>query len=103
MAKEYNKFLTQYLVMWEQSGESAPENEIQSIQAWLSFLGQHGAEETKKVMRNRLILLGNAAVELYEAGPEAEDEVGVYKNRPDLRDKSRMLLQSNEPIEISPH
>lgn len=80
----YNKFLAEHLKFWEDSGIPAPANELQSIQSWLSYLARNGAEETMKTMRSRMVLLMGAANDLHEAGPEAEDEVGIYDNRPDL-------------------
>ena len=78
-------FLREHLRLWKDSGIPAPANELQSIQAWLQYLGQHGAEETKNAMRNRMILLMQAANELHAEGPQAEDEAGIYDNRPDMR------------------
>lgn len=80
----YNKFLVEHLKFWEDSGIPAPANELQSIRAWLTCLAEHGAEETMTRMRSRMVLLMGAANDLHEAGPEAEDEVGIYDNRPDL-------------------
>lgn len=80
-----DKFLTDHLKFWKDSGIPAPGNELQSIQGWLTYLGEHGAEQTKDTMRKRMILLMEAANDLYEEGPAAEDAAGIYDNRPDLR------------------
>lgn len=79
------QFLLDHLRMWEDSGIPAPVNELQSIQSWLKYLGEHGAEETKSAMRKRMVLLMQAANELHEQGREAEDAAGIYDNRPDLK------------------
>jgi hypothetical protein len=78
-------FLNEHLKLWKDEGIPAPVNELQSIQGWLRCLVQNGAEETADIMRKRILLLGQAAIDLHKAGPEAEDKVGIYENRPDLR------------------
>ena len=83
-------FLNEHLKLWQDSGIPAPANELQSIQGWLQYLGQHGAEETKSAMRKRMVLLMQAANDLYKEGPEAEDAVGIYDNRPDMRPKNEL-------------
>ena len=80
-------FLNEHLKLWKDSGIPAPANELQSIQGWLRYLGQHGAEETKSAMRKRMVLLMQAANDLYKEGPEAEDAVGIYEHRPEMRPK----------------
>lgn len=80
-------FLVKHLKLWKDAGIPAPANELQSIQGWLRYLGQHGAEETKSAMRKRMVLLMQAANDLYKEGPEAEDAVGIYDNRPEMRPK----------------
>lgn len=82
---EKHDFLLQHLKMWKDEGVPAPLNELQSIQTWLSCLGTHGEEETKNRMHNRLLLLMTAAKELHKLGRIAEDAVGIYDNRPDMR------------------
>ena len=79
------KFLTDHLRMWKDEGIPAPLNEIQSIQSWLRYLGEHGADGTKDAMRKRMILLAQAASELHKEGPEAEAAAGIYDNRPDMK------------------
>lgn len=88
MSKQLDNFLTDHLRMWKDEGIEAPLNELQSIQAWLSCLGQHGLEETKNRMRARMLLLMKTANNLHVAGPEAEAEAGIYDNRPDMRPKA---------------
>ncbi len=78
-------YLIKHLKLWKDEGMDAPTNELQSIQCWLSCLCQHGAEETIRRMRSRIILLGNAANRLHNEGREAEEAAGIYANRPDLR------------------
>lgn len=85
MHESTEKFLTDHLRMWKDEGIPAPLNELQSIAAWLSCLGEHGAESTMDRMRARMLLLMNAANELHAAGPEAEAAAGIYDNRPDLK------------------
>lgn len=87
MSEEYDKLMADHLRIWKDSGVPAPLNELQSIQAWLQTLGEHGAEETMNRMRARMIMLMKAANELHKAGPEAEDAAGIYDNRPELRPK----------------
>jgi hypothetical protein len=76
------KFLEDHLKLWKDLGIPAPENELQSIDAWLHHLCQHGEEETKKAMRKRMILLLQAANDLHARGPEAEDAAGIFERRP---------------------
>ena len=82
--KAYNALVRSHLKLWKESGINAPINEGNSIQAWLRFLGSHTKEETLSAMRQRMILLMNAAQEVYNEGPETEDELGIYDNRPDM-------------------
>lgn len=95
MSDGATKFLNDHLKLWMDSVVLAPLNEAQSIQAWLRVLGEHGAEETKNRMRARMLLLAEAARKLYEAGPEAEDEAGIYENRPDLRPRPEPEYQGD--------
>jgi len=85
LANPRYKYLCEHLKLWEDSGKPAPVNEIQSIQAWHSFLLDHTKEETLKVMMNRMILLGYVASDLHDLGPNAENIVGIYDKRPDMR------------------
>lgn len=78
---EKHDFLFEHLKLWKDEGIPAPENELQSISTWLSYLGMHGAEATKDTMRARMLLLMEAANTLYALGPEAEDKVGIYEKR----------------------
>jgi hypothetical protein len=78
-----DEFLLQHLKMWKDLGIPAPLNELQSIEAWLQHLGRYGLEETKRVMRVRMVLLMSAANALHSKGPEAEDI--IYADRPDMR------------------
>ena len=82
---EFDEFLTKHLRLWKDSGISAPQNEIQSIHAWMGTLRDEGYDETLKRMAARLVMLNRAAQELHEAGPEAETAAGIYDNRPDQR------------------
>jgi len=82
---EYDDLVRAHLKLWADSGVPAPANEGNSIQSWLQFLGSHSKEETLHTMRQRMILLMQAANDVYEEGPEAEDKLGIYDNRPDLR------------------
>lgn len=81
---EFKDLLRAHLRFWKESNVPAPENEVQSIQAWLRFAGMHTKEEYLNSLRMRLMLLMNAATELYNEGPEAEDAAGIYNNRPDM-------------------
>lgn len=81
-------WIYRHLVMWEDEGVDAPLNELQSINAWLMYLGRHGQEKTIETMRARMVLLMKAASRLHAAGPEAEEAEGIYKNRPDKRPAS---------------
>ena len=80
---EYRKmhsFLREHLVMWASSGIPAPVNELQSIHGWLGYLNK-GVKETAKAMRNRMLLLMQAANELHAEGEAAENAVGIYNKR----------------------
>ena len=77
----FDKFLTDHLRIWKESGIPAPLNEIQSIHAWMNQLEKNGAEETLRRMAARLVLLNRAAIELHELGPDAEKEAGIYDNQ----------------------
>src|ERR1035437_10239997 len=88
--KAYEAFVRSHLKLWKESGINAPINEGNSIQSWLRFLGSHTKEETLDVMRHRMILLMNAAQEVYDLGPETEDVIGIYDNRPDMRTKKEI-------------
>lgn len=81
MSDAVDKFLTDNLKLWKDEGVPAPMNELQSIAAWLRCLGEHGQEETISRMRARMVLLMNAANDLHDAGPEAEDAAGIYERR----------------------
>jgi hypothetical protein len=82
--KAYDAYVRSHLKLWKESGVDAPVNEGNSIQAWLRFLGGHSKEETLNTMRIRMLKLMNAAQEVYDLGPEAEDALGIYDNRPDM-------------------
>lgn len=77
-------FLREHLKLWKDAGIPAPANELQSIQGWLRYIGKNGVEETKKAMRNRMIILMEAANELHAEGQEAENAAGIYDDRPDM-------------------
>lgn len=77
----FDKFLTDHLRFWKESGIRAPLNEIQSIHAWMNQLKDKGAEETLRRMAARLVLLNRAAIELHELGHDAEKEAGIYDNQ----------------------
>ena len=85
MSKEYDEFLAGHLKLWKDEGVPAPANELQSIQAWLSCLGNNGLEETKKRMRARMMLLMREANKINQLGTEVEDEIGIYDNAPEKR------------------
>ena len=78
-------FLIEHLRMWKDEGVPAPVNELQSIDAWLQCLQEHGAEETMNRMMMRRFLLIDAVIALNDAGPEAEEAAGIYDNRPDMK------------------
>lgn len=80
--------LADHLKLWKDTGVLAPRNELQSIQAWLQTLGRLGKEETLNLMRKRLLLLMEASIAIHEAGPEAEDEFGIYDEAPEMRPKN---------------
>lgn len=86
------QFLADHLKIWEGTGEQAPVNEIQSIQAWLMMLGRHGAESVKDTMRKRMSLLMYAASAIHEGGVESEDQYGIYSevSRAHMRDKEEL-------------
>lgn len=85
MSNKTDKFLTDHLIMWKESGVPAPLNELQSIAAWLRASADKTKEELQTIMRTRMILLMKASQELFEEGMEAEDIAGIYNNRPDLK------------------
>ena len=82
---DYKDLVRAHLKLWAESGIPAPVNEGNSIQAWLRFLGCHTKEETLDAMRQRMILLMQAANEVHKEGPDVENALGIYDNRPDLR------------------
>lgn len=86
---DHTDFLHSQLQLWAEKEITAPANELQSIQGWLSHLGHYGAQETAKMMRTRMLLLMEAATKLSSLGKEAEDKAGIYKKR------SRASLESN--------
>jgi len=77
---DFDKFLTDHLQMWKASGIEAPKNELQSLVAWLAYLGEHGAEKTKETMRTRMILLTETVDGLAKQGSKAEVAAGIYDN-----------------------
>jgi hypothetical protein len=77
-----DKMLSDHLRMWKSEIDSAPVNELQSIAAWLRYLGEHGQEKTKNTMRQRMLLLMKAAGAIHEGGPEMEDACGIYDSVP---------------------
>lgn len=79
---EVGQGLADHLKLWEDSGIPAPANELQSIQAWLRSLNVNGLEETRKRMRERMVLLVHAASSIHKAGAAAEDALGIYENVP---------------------
>lgn len=81
---DYKDYVRAHLKFWAESGIPAPASEIQSIQAWLRYSGGHTIEEMKDTLRQRMMLLMNAANEVHKEGPEAEDTVGIYDNRPNM-------------------
>ena len=72
---EYEDLVRAHLCFWKESGIPAPDNELQSIQSWLRFAGSHTKEELLSTLRQRMILLMQAANALHAEGPEAEDKV----------------------------
>lgn len=76
----FDRFLTDNLRFWKESGIPAPKNEIQSIHAWMGNLQKNGAEATLKSMAARLVLLNRAAQDLHAQGPEAEKAAGIYED-----------------------
>jgi hypothetical protein len=96
MSEKLDKFLTDHLRLWKDEGVPAPLNELKSIEVWLSCLGHHGVEETKNRMRARMLMLGKAAYALNDQGPEAEDEAGIYDNRPDMKAKRDEALKDEQ-------
>jgi hypothetical protein len=74
-------FLHTYLQLWAKSGESAPENEVRSIQTWMATLMKNTKEETLEIMKKRLLILGAAASILHNEGEAAEDAAGIYAKR----------------------
>jgi len=81
---DYEDYVRAHLKFWAESGIPAPESEIKSLQAWLYYSSGHTMEEMQDTLRARLSLLMDAAVAVYEEGPEAEDRIGIYDNRPDI-------------------
>ena len=81
---DYKDYVRAHLKFWAESGVPAPESEIQSIQAWLRYSAGHTIEEMKDTLRQRMMLLMEAAEEVYAAGPSEEDRIGIYNNRPDI-------------------
>lgn len=71
-------WLYRHLVLWRMTGVAAPKNELESIQSWMGFLAKNTKEDTIDTMRTRMILLTNAVHTLHAAGPEAEDEAGIF-------------------------
>ena len=49
--------LANHLKLWKETTEAAPANELQSIAAWLRYLGGNTKEKTLETMRSRMILL----------------------------------------------
>lgn len=88
--------LATHLKMWVGQGIAAPANELQSIQSWLQVLGAQGPVETKRIMQKRMILLTQAATEIYNAGSEEEDRLGIYS------EKSRGMVEAlNELTKVT--
>jgi hypothetical protein len=83
------QYLADHLQIWAGVGEPAPDNEVQSIQAWLGMLADHTKEEVADIMRKRMLLLIRAATAIHDAGPEIEDAYAIYKNvsREHMREK----------------
>ena len=81
---DYKDYVRAHLKFWAESGIPAPESEINSIQSWLRFSARHTMEEMQDTLRQRMMLLMKAAEEVYKEGPESEDAVGIYNNRPDI-------------------
>ena len=80
---DLDTFLIEHLKLWKDLGVPAPANELQSIAAWLAYLGEHGAEKTIETMQVRMMLLTDAVEKLHKAN--AEEVHGIYDERPDLR------------------
>jgi hypothetical protein len=74
-------FLIEHLKLWKDSGVPTPANELQSISAWMEHLDRRGKDLTLDAMRKRSILLMQQANALHQAGPEAEDQFGIFENR----------------------
>ena len=81
---DYEDYVRAHLKFWKESNIPAPESEINSIQAWLGYSSGRTIEEMQDTLRARLILLMEAAERVYAEGPEAEDTVGIYDNRPNM-------------------
>lgn len=81
---DYKDYVRAHLKFWAESGIPAPESEINSIQAWLRFSSGHTMEEMQDALRQRLMLLMEAAQEVHQEGPAEEDRLGIYANRPDI-------------------
>lgn len=77
---DFDQHLADHLKMWKDSGIEAPKNELQSIAAWLRYLGMEGEEKTKETMRTRMVLLMNAVNKIAEQGSKAEVAAGIYDN-----------------------
>lgn len=77
--------LIKHLKLWRDEGIDAPNNELQSIQAWLACLGANGVQATSDRMRNRMLLLMKTANSLHNEGSDAEEAAGIYDNRPEMR------------------
>lgn len=77
---DFDQHLADHLKMWKTSGIEAPKNELQSIAAWLRYLGMEGEEKTKETMRTRMVLLMNAVNKIAEQGSKAEVAAGIYDN-----------------------
>jgi hypothetical protein len=84
---KYDDYVRSHLKMWAESGIPAPVNEGNSIQSWMSYLGSHTKDQTLDTMLQRMLLLMDAANEAHDLGHEVEDAIGIYDNRPDLKEK----------------
>lgn len=86
---DFKDLIRAHLCFWAESKIPAPENEIQSIQAWLKFSGTNTKEQMQTAMRQRLLLLAKEAQNVYNEGPDEEDRIGIYNKRPDLKSSRR--------------
>ena len=75
---EVDQWLADFLKLWKDTGEKAPRNELQSIFAWLSIVGSQDSKEVAALMRKRMALLLKSVNAIHKAGPEVEDEYGIY-------------------------